>query len=179
MSRIGNQPVPVPSGVTVDVTASEIRVKGPKGELKHFLTDHVDVKLVDGKVVFERHSDAKQARANHGLMRAVVRNMVTGVSKGFEKKLEVIGVGYRAEMRGTKLVLTLGYSHPVEYAVPAGVTVTVDKAGAIFVGGIDKQKVGQVAADIRSYRPPDSYKGKGVRYTGEYIRLKAGKSAKK
>lgn len=179
MSRIGNQPVPVPSGVTVSVTPSEISVKGPKGQLNHFVADHVDVKVADGKVVVERHSDAKQARANHGLMRAVVRNMVVGVSKGFEKKLEVVGVGYRAEMRGPKLLLTLGYSHPIEYAVPAGVAVTVDKAGAIFVSGIDKQKVGQVAADIRAYRRPDSYKGKGVRYTGEYIRLKAGKSAKK
>jgi large subunit ribosomal protein L6 len=163
----------------MQVSGSEISVKGPKGTLTHAVVDHVDVKLENGSIEVGRTSDAKQARANHGLMRAVLRNMVLGVSKGFEKTLEIQGVGFRAEVRGKNLVMNLGYSHPIEYAIPQGITIAVDKAGGIVVSGIDKQKVGQVAAEIRGFRKPDSYKGKGVRYTGEYVRLKAGKSAKK
>jgi large subunit ribosomal protein L6 len=178
MSRIGKLPVPVPSGVTIQVAADKVQVKGPKGSLEHFLPGHVSLQVESGRVVVDRQGDHRQARANHGLMRAVLRNMVVGVTQGFERKLEVFGVGYRAEVKGKNLVLALGYSHPIEYAIPDGVAVAVDKGGVITVSGIDKQKVGQAAADIRSYRKPDAYKGKGVRYVGEYIRLKAGKSAK-
>jgi len=178
MSRIGKLPVPIPSGVTVTVASNEVQVKGPKGTLKHFLPAHVAVKVDGGRVLVDRHGDIRQARANHGLMRAVLRNMVQGVTQGFEKKLELHGVGFRAEVRGKSLVLNIGYSHPVEYAIPQGITMSVDKAGAILITGIDKQQVGQVAAEIRSFRKPDAYKGKGLRYAGEYIRLKAGKSAK-
>lgn len=178
MSRIGKLPVPVPSGVAIQVANDKVQVRGPKGTLEHFLPGHVTVQVEPDRLVVERQGDHRQARANHGLMRAILRNMVTGVTTGFEKKLEVFGVGYRAELKGRNLVLALGYSHPIEYAIPQGVAVAVDKGGIITVSGIDKQQVGQAAADIRSYRKPDAYKGKGVRYVGEYIRLKAGKSAK-
>jgi large subunit ribosomal protein L6 len=178
MSRIGKLPIPIPSGVTIQVASGKVSVRGPKGALEQALPQHVQIQTEANQVVVSREGDHRQARANHGLVRALVRNMVVGVSQGFEKKLEVVGVGYRAEVRGKNLVLNLGYSHPIEYAIPAGVAVAVDKAGAITVSGIDKQQVGQAAADIRSYRKPDAYKGKGVRYSGEYIRLKAGKSAK-
>jgi len=178
MSRIGKLPIPVPGGVTVQVASGKIQVKGPKGTLEQAVPQHVQLGIEPGRVVVTREGEHRQARANHGLARALVRNMVVGVSQGFEKKLEVVGVGYRAEIRGKQLVLNLGYSHPIEYSIPNGVSVTVDKAGAIFVSGIDRQQVGQAAADIRLFRRPDAYKGKGVRYSGEYIRLKAGKSAK-
>jgi large subunit ribosomal protein L6 len=178
MSRIGRLPVPVPSGVTVQVADGKVQVKGPKGVLEQVLPTEVTLDVSDSEIVVHRDNDGRQARANHGLTRALVRNLVQGVSQGFDKKLEVFGVGYRAEVRGKSLVLNLGYSHPIEYPFPDGVAVTVDKGGAITVSGIDKQKVGQAAAEIRSFRKPDAYKGKGVRYVGEYIRLKAGKSAK-
>lgn len=178
MSRIGKLPVALPSGVTVQVADGAVRVKGPKGELSQTLPGEVAVSVADNEVVVNRDNDGRTARANHGLVRALVRNMVQGVSQGFEKKLEVQGVGYRAEVRGKSLVLNLGYSHPIEYPFPEGVSVAVDKGGAITVSGIDKQRVGQAAAEIRAFRKPDSYKGKGVRYAGEYVRLKAGKSAK-
>ena len=178
MSRIGKLPVQIPSGVTVTIANERVQVKGPKGALEHFLPEHVNIKVDDGKLVVDRTSDMKQARANHGLARAVIRNMVEGVTKGFERKLEIVGVGFRAEVKGKTLVLNIGYSHPVEFAIPQGVTVAVDKAGVVTLSGIDKKQIGQAAADIRSFRKPDAYKGKGVRHQGEYIRLKAGKSAK-
>lgn len=177
MSRIGKQPIPVPSGVTVDLKGQSVSVKGPKGELHQFIPAHVDVALEGNTVVVTRHNDAKPSRANHGLTRALIANMVHGVSKGFEKKLEILGVGYRAEVKGSNLVMNLGYSHQVEYPIPQGIQITVDKTTKLVVLGIDKQQVGQVAAKIRSFRPPDSYKGKGVRYVDEHVRLKAGKSA--
>jgi large subunit ribosomal protein L6 len=178
MSRIGKMPVPVPNGVSVQIADGQVRVRGPKGELQQAVPAHVQVLSEAGRVVVTREGEHRQARANHGLTRALIRNMVVGVTQGFEKRLEVVGVGYRAEIKGKNLVLNLGYSHPIEYNIPAGVTIVVDKAGAITVSGISKQQVGEVSADIRSYRRPDAYKGKGVRYTGEYIRIKAGKSAK-
>lgn len=178
MSRIGRQPIDVPSGVTVQSADGQINVKGPKGTLTHFVPEHVGVKLDGGKLVVERDSDARQARANHGLMRAIVRNMVVGVSKGFDRRLEIVGVGFRAEVKGKNLVLNLGYSHPIEYGIPEGISVAVGKDNSITVSGIDKQRVGQAAADIRAFRKPDAYKGKGIRFAGEYIRIKAGKSAK-
>lgn len=178
MSRVGNNPVSVPSGVTVSVASNAVAVKGPKGELSQALVSHIDVAVEDDRIVVSRANDARQTRANHGLMRALIASMVTGVTDGFEKKLEIFGVGYRADVKGSMLVMNLGYSHPIEYAVPQGVTVAADKSGIITVSGIDKQQVGQVAAEIRAFRRPDAYKGKGVRYVGERIRLKAGKTAK-
>lgn len=191
MSRIGKLPVPVPTGVTVDVAGNKIAIKGPKGSLEHFVPDFVAVKMNAGNLLVERSADHRQARANHGLMRALVRNMVHGVTQGFEKRLEIAGVGYRAELRGQNLVLNLGYSHPIDYAIPKGISVVIDKptpgpeksglspaTAIISVKGIDRHQVGQVAADIRAFRKPDSYKGKGLRYVGEHINLKAGKSAK-
>jgi large subunit ribosomal protein L6 len=179
MSRIGNQPVQLPSGVTLQVQDDAVTVKGPKGTLSHPLVEHVKLQVEGTTVQVARDEDAKQARANHGLMRAVLRNMVQGVTQGFERTLEINGVGFRAEVRGKTLVLNLGYSHPIEYAIPEGVKIAIDKAGLLQITGIDRQQVGQVAAKIRSFRKPDSYKGKGVRYQGETIRLKPGKSAKK
>ena len=178
MSRIGNLPIEVPKGVTVTLGDS-IVVKGPKGQLAQPLVAGVSISQ-DGDVLkVERASDHRVHRANHGLIRALVANMVTGVTKGFERKLEIIGVGYKAENKGKQVVFNLGYSHPIEFTPPDGVTVAIEKNTKVTVSGIDKQKVGQTAADIRGFRSPDSYKGKGVRYEGEVIRLKAGKAAKK
>jgi len=177
MSRVGKNPVSIPSGVTVTVADGAVKVKGPKGELSQALVHGITAAVEDGSVVFSRPDESKQSRASHGLVRALVNNMVTGVSQGFEKKLEVIGVGYRADVKGSQLVMNLGYSHPINYDIPKGVAVDVDKQNVITIQGIDKQQVGQVAAEVRAFRSPDSYKGKGVRYQGEYIRLKTGKSA--
>ena len=179
MSRIGKLPVAVPSGVDVTVGNGEVAVKGPKGELRqHILSQVVDVKLEDGKVVVQRKNDAKPARSAHGLTRTLIANMVEGVSKGFRKSLEIQGVGYRAAKSGEKLNLTLGYSHPVVFEPPQGISLSVEGTNKIHVDGIDKQQVGQVAAKIRSLRPPEPYKGKGVRYEGEVIRKKLGKAGK-
>ena len=178
MSRIGKQPIKIPSGVTVDIAGGEVKVKGAGGQLARPVVDLVSVAVQDSEVLVSRANDSKPARANHGLMRSLINNMVIGVSQGFEKRLEVIGVGYRAEMKGQKLVLHLGYSHPIEYEVPSDLKIEVDKkANTISVKGASKERVGQAAANIRSFREPDHYKGKGVRYQGEHVRLKAGKSA--
>lgn len=176
MSRIGNAPVALPAGVTVTV-GDGIQVKGPKGTLSRPLVQHVEVSVAGAEVVVRRNNESRPARANHGLMRALIRNMVQGVTVGFRKELEVIGTGYRAEVRGRNLLLNLGYSHQVEFPIPAGIDVAVDKANVIAVTGIDRELVGQVAANIRDNRKPDRYKGKGVRYKGEYILIKAGKTA--
>lgn len=178
MSRIGKLPIALPSGVTVDVKDSAVEVKGPKGALSQALVDRVSVEVADGQLVVHRADEERQSRANHGLMRSLLNNMVQGVSQGFKKELEVIGVGYRAAVKGKTLEMNLGFSHPVVYPIPDGISIEVDKAGIISVEGVDKQQVGQVAAEIRSWRKPDSYKGKGVRYRGERVSLKAGKSAK-
>jgi large subunit ribosomal protein L6 len=177
MSRVGKNPIAIPSGVTVTVQGESVTVKGPKGELSQALVHGITASVADGQVVVSRPNDSKQSRVSHGLVRALVNNMVTGVSQGFERKLEVIGVGYRADVKGTQLVMNLGYSHSINYDIPSGVAVSVDKQNVITIQGIDKQRVGQVAAEVRAFRSPDSYKGKGVRYQGEYIRLKTGKSA--
>lgn len=179
MSRIGKQPVVLPAGVTAELTESMVRVKGPKGLLSQAVPTGIQVKQIEDALHVSRSDDERQSRANHGLVRALVANMVRGVKDGFEKKLSIQGVGYKAEAKGRELVLTLGYSHPIVYAVPTGVDVTVDKAGTIIVHGIDRQQVGQVASEIRAFRSPDSYKGKGIRYAGEFIKIKAGKSATK
>lgn len=177
MSRVGKQPIELPSGVTCTVADGQVKVKGPKGELIQAIVDRVTFDIEGNTVQINRVDESKPSRANHGLMRALVANMVQGVSKGFEKKLEILGVGYRADVKGKTLNMNLGFSHPIEYSIPDGIDIAVDKSNNISVTGIDKQKVGQVAAEIRAFRKPDSYKGKGVRYSGEYIRIKAGKSA--
>jgi len=178
MSRIGNKPVAVPGGVTINIDDGQLTVKGPKGQLSQKIAEGISFKVDGDQAVVERANDSKPYRANHGLMRALLNNMVTGVTNGFERKLEIMGVGYKASTQGNKAVFNLGYSHPIEFPFPEGVTIAVEKNTSVTVSGIDKEKVGQAAAEIRGFRPPDSYKGKGVRYEGEYVRLKAGKSAK-
>jgi large subunit ribosomal protein L6 len=177
MSRIGKLPVAIPEKVTIAVASGSVQVKGPKGQLAHPIVTNVTVGIEDGKVVVTRSGDDKTTRAAHGLMRASIANMIKGVTKGFDKKLQVIGIGYRAEIKGKTLVMSLGYSHPVEFTIPAGVTIEADKENKITITGIDKKQVGQVAAIIRDFRAPDHYKGKGVRYVDEVVRLKAGKTA--
>ena len=175
MSRIGNIPVAIPQGVTVTVTADTMSAKGPKGQLSRALPSHVEVTVEAEQVVVKRVNDSKPARARHGLTRSLLQNLVTGVSEGYTKSLEIIGVGYRAQSKGKVLELSLGYSHPINYEVPEGIEIKVQKS-IIHVHGIDKELVGQTAANIRKFRQPDAYKGKGVRYLGENIRLKAGKA---
>lgn len=179
MSRIGRLPVVVPSGVDVEVKGSLVRVKGPKGQLEHVFPSSVSIKKDGQQVHVTRPSDEPIYRSMHGMTRAIIANMVTGVSTGFEKVLEVNGVGYRAEMSGKNLMLHVGYSHPVQVEPPQGITFEVDtKTRQIKVKGFDKQAVGQVAADIRKVRPPEPYKGKGIRYLDEKVRHKAGKAGK-
>jgi large subunit ribosomal protein L6 len=179
VSRIGRMPVEVPQGVDVTIKGSHVRVKGPKGELVHTFPAAMMIKLEDGQINVTRPSDERTHRSLHGMTRALINNMVTGVSQGFEKVLEVNGVGYRAEMSGNNLVLNVGYSHPVEVEPPDGITFDVDtRARQIKVQGYDKAMVGQVAADIRKVRPPEPYKGKGIKYLDERIRRKAGKAGK-
>ncbi len=179
MSRIGKLPVTVPQGVDVTVGTDEVMVKGPKGELRQqILSAVVEVKLEGGQVLVARRGDAKTHRAAHGLTRTLIANMIEGVSKGFRKSLEIQGVGYRAAKSGEKLNLSLGYSHPVVFEAPRGIALSVEGQNKIHVDGIDKQAVGQVAAEIRDLRPPEPYKGKGIRYEGETIRKKLGKAGK-
>ena len=176
MSRIGRKPVALPSGVTVTVGDTEVKVKGPKGEVSRKIVPGISFTEENNTVTVHRNSENPKIRAYHGLMRALLANMVTGVSKGFTKGLEIQGVGYKAEIKGKTLVMNLGFSHPIEYPFPDGITISVEKGTRLLVAGVDKETVGQVAAELRGKRPPDSYKGKGVRYAGEYVRLKAGKS---
>ena len=179
MSRIGRLPVDVPSGVQVNVQGSDVHVKGPKGELKRSFSSLVDIKMEDGHVVITRKSDNAAERALHGTTRAVIANMVRGVSSGFEVLLQVEGVGYRAELQGKDLALFVGYSHPVKKEPPAGISFEVDlKTRQIKVLGYDREVVGQTASEIRRVRPPEPYHGKGIRYVGEKIRRKAGKAGK-
>lgn len=176
MSRIGKAPIELPQGVEVQVEDGLVRVKGPKGELEQQIRPEAEVRIEDGQLLVTRKADSKQHRAYHGLTRALLANMVEGVSTGFRKALEIVGVGYRAEKRGDALVLIVGYSHEVRYPQPEGITLTTPSPTQIVVEGIDKQKVGQVAAELRSVRPPEPYKGKGIRYRGEQVRRKAGKT---
>lgn len=179
MSRIGRLPVTIPAGVQVDVQGSNVHVKGPKGELKRTFSSLIDIALENNQVILKRNSDKPEERALHGTTRAVIANMIQGVSAGFSTVLEVEGVGYRAEMDGKTLVLNVGYSHPVRVEPPAGITFEVDqKTRQIRVMGYDREVVGQTAAEIRRVRPPEPYHGKGIRYAGEKIRRKAGKAGK-
>ncbi|MCK1391366.1 50S ribosomal protein L6 [Bradyrhizobium sp. 1] len=175
MSRVGKRPVAVPSGVTATVDGQTVKMKGPKGQLQFVVHNDVEVKLESGQVKVNPRVETNRARALYGTARAQVANLVEGVTKGFEKKLEITGVGYRAALQGKNLQLALGYSHDVVYAIPEGITITVPKPTEITVTGSDIQRVGQVAAEIRSYRPPEPYKGKGVKYVGEFIFRKEGK----
>lgn len=180
MSRIGRMPIAVPAGVTVDIAENnKVTVKGPKGELTRVLPEAMDIKKDGEEIVVTRPNDLKKNKALHGLTRTLIYNMVIGVTEGYEKVLEVNGVGYRAQKQGKKLVLSLGYSHPVEMEDPEGITVEVPNQTELVVKGIDKQLVGNYAAKIRDWRKPEPYKGKGIKYAGEYIRRKEGKTGKK
>lgn len=180
MSRIGNWPIKVPSGVDVNIHGSHVKVKGPKGELERSFHPDIKIALEDQQVVVTRPTESRNHRALHGLTRALLNNMVVGVSDGYIKQLNIVGVGYKVEPKGKGLLLNLGYSHPIEYQGPEGVQFEVDsKANTIKVSGIDKEKVGQTSAEIRKLRPPEPYKGKGVMYADERIRRKAGKAAGK
>jgi large subunit ribosomal protein L6 len=178
VSRIGKQPIPVPSGVEVKIDGSTVSVKGPKGQLERSFTEILSIGMEDGAIVVTRPDDGREARSLHGLTRTLIANMVIGVSEGYSKNLEIVGVGYRAVLKGSDLELALGFSHPVVVTPEAGITFEVPAPTKITVSGIDKQRVGQVAAEIRAWRKPEPYKGKGVRYEGEYVRRKLGKAAK-
>jgi len=177
VSRIGRKPIPITAGVKVQKTAQEVSVKGPKGELSAHMHHDIGFEVKDNRIFITRSSDAKNVRSLHGLWRALVQNMVKGVTEGYQRKLELVGVGYKAEMKGKKLQLALGYSHPILFAPPDSIKIETPAPTNITISGIDKQLVGQVAAKIRSFRPPEPYKGKGVKYEGEYVRRKAGKAA--
>ncbi|MEY8446124.1 50S ribosomal protein L6 [Enterococcus ratti] len=178
MSRIGNKVVVIPEGVTVTQEGSNITVKGPKGELTRAFSSDIKMNIEGNEVTFTRPNDSKEMKTIHGTTRANFNNMVVGVSEGFQKALELIGVGYRAQLQGSKLVLNVGYSHPVEITPPAGITVEVPTNTQVIVKGANKEEVGELAANIRGTRPPEPYKGKGIRYVGEFVRRKEGKTGK-
>ncbi|MBI2215924.1 MAG: 50S ribosomal protein L6 [Candidatus Rokubacteria bacterium] len=177
MSRIGKKPIQIPQGVTVRIDGRTLAAEGPKGKLRQELPAGITATVDNGSLMVARESDARQVRALHGLARALVQNMVTGVKDGFEKKLEIVGIGYRAQLQGKAIQLALGYSHPVVFPLPEGVTAEVDRQTAITLRGADKGLLGQTAANLRALRKPDPYKGKGIRYSGEVIRRKVGKKA--
>ena len=180
MSRIGKMPIAIPAGVTVEIAENnKVTVKGPKGTLERVLPAEMDIKMEGSEIVVSRPNDLKKMKSLHGLTRTLINNMVVGVTEGYEKKLEVNGVGYRAQKQGKKLVLSLGYSHPVEMEDPEGLETVLDGQNIIIVKGIDKEKVGQYAAEIRAKRAPEPYKGKGIKYADEVIRRKVGKTGKK
>jgi len=177
MSRIGKKPVPLPKGITVQKKDGTLKVTGPKGELSASVPPSIGVEIKPNEIVLTRSSDLKSQKALHGTWRALVNNMIRGVSEGFRKKLEIVGVGYKAELKGKKIQFALGYSHPILFEPPQGIKIEIPQPTAVIISGIDRQLVGQVAAKLRSFRPPEPYKGKGVKYEGEYIRRKAGKAA--
>ena len=176
MSRIGKLPVPIPDGVSVKSADGQVEVKGPKGTIATRMPELISVDVAEGEIRFTRPDDKRDSRSLHGLARALTANMVTGVTQGFSKTLEIQGIGYRAAVKGTTLNLLLGFSHPVDMQIPEGLTVSVDGTTTIKIDGIDKQMVGQFAADVRAIRPPEPYKGKGIRYAGEHVRRKVGKA---
>jgi large subunit ribosomal protein L6 len=177
VSRVGKKPISIPSGVQIGVDGSRIKVKGPKGELLREIDSRMNVTVSDGTLVVNRANDTKFFKALHGLYRSLINNMVVGVTRGFEKKLEIVGVGFKAEMKNKRLTLQIGYSHPIIFVPPADINIACETPTMIAVSGVDKELVGQIAAKIRSFRPPEPYKGKGIKYTDEVIRRKAGKTA--
>jgi large subunit ribosomal protein L6 len=179
MSRIGRLPVPLADGAKVEILGRTVTVKGPKGSLAQELPGGINAEVADGKILVKRRDDSKPQRALHGLTRALLNNAVVGVTKGFTKDLEIQGVGYRAQIAGTTVSFSLGYTHPIEFPIPSGIQIAIEKQTKLTVTGIDRQQVGHVAAKIRSLRPPDVYKGKGVRYANEQVRKKAGKTGAK
>jgi large subunit ribosomal protein L6 len=181
MSRIGKKPITIPDKVSVEVDAGTVKVTGPKGELNWDYPDRIKVSKIDkGGISVERSGDSKPERALHGLARSLIANMITGVSQGYQKVLDIVGVGYKAQVKGDKIMFSLGYSHPVEFQLPQGIKAAVDpKQTQITLSGIDKQQIGQLAASIKALRLPDAYKGKGIRYSGERLKLKVGKAGKK
>lgn len=176
MSRVGKAPITLPSGVSVDIDGQKVKVKGPKGELLREFHERVSITEEDGVLTVSRSDDDRQSRALHGLSRALLANMVIGVSEGYKKELSIVGVGYRAALNGNSIDLQLGFSHPVSVDAPAGITFEVPEQTKIIISGIDKESVGQIASEIRAIRPPEPYKGKGIRYVDEYVRRKAGKA---
>jgi large subunit ribosomal protein L6 len=180
VSRRGKKPIEIPKGVDLSIDNKTVKVRGPKGELNWVYPDRINVSVNNGIVVVERIGDSRLDRSLHGLTRSIISNMVTGVSQGYQKVLEIVGIGYKAQVMGTKLVLSLGYSHPIEFQLPEGIKASVDaKQTVITLTGIDKHQLGQVAENLKGLRLPDSYKGKGIRYSGERFKLKAGKAGKK
>jgi len=177
MSRIGKQPIPIPEKVKVQIGTSEIQVSGPKGSMTSLIPQGIACKQNDNELVFSRSDETGPQRAFHGLARALAANAVQGVSQGFTKELDIVGIGFRAEMKGQSVIFSLGFSHPIEYPIPEGIEVKVTKQTRLTVSGVDRQQVGQVAAVIRSFRKPDPYKNKGIRYVGEVLKKKAGKTA--
>lgn len=177
MSRIGKKPIEIPKGVNVSKEGNVVKVKGPKGELNQKIHSNISVEIKDNEIVVTRPDDSKQNKSLHGLTRALLQNMVTGVNSSYKKELEIVGVGYRAELKGKNLLLNIGYSHPIYFAPPETITFETPSQNQIVISGVDKQLVGQVAAKIRSFREPEPYKGKGIKYVGEHIRRKAGKTA--
>ncbi|UCE18169.1 MAG: 50S ribosomal protein L6 [Gemmatimonadota bacterium] len=177
MSRIGKEPIEIPQGVEIEIQENRIQIKGPKGTLSQEIHPSLTVTVTEGSIAVTRPSDTPLHRSLHGLTRTLLANMVEGVTKTFQKQLEITGVGYRAEQQDNAVVFQLGYSHPIVFRPPEGITITIEKGTRLSISGIDKQMVGQVAAKIRSFRPPDPYKAKGIKYEGEYIRRKAGKAA--
>jgi len=178
MSRIGKKPIALPAGVQVELKDGWVSVKGQKGALRRPFLEGLEMDMTDGIITVRRMRDDKRSRSYHGLMRTLVANMVEGVHKGFEKKLEIVGIGYRSELKGSDLALFLGYSHPINFPLPAGISAEIEKQTLVTIKGIDKELVGQTAAKIRDLRKPDPYKGKGVKYAGEVLRKKAGKTGK-
>jgi large subunit ribosomal protein L6 len=177
VSRVGKKPITIPSGVQVGVEGSHIKVKGPKGELQREIDSRMSVAIADGALVVNRANDNKFFKALHGLYRSLINNMVVGVTQGYEKKLEIVGVGFKAEMKNKRLTLQVGYSHPIIFVAPPDINIACESPTLIAVSGVDKELVGQVAAKIRSFRPPEPYKGKGIKYIDEVVRRKAGKTA--
>jgi large subunit ribosomal protein L6 len=179
MSRIGNKIIPIPSGVKVKVGANEIEVQGPKGKLTSTVPSGISFEMQDGKLAAKRSAETKQLKALHGLARSLVANAVKGVTDGFQKELEIVGIGYRAEVKGKSVIFNLGFSHPIDFQIPSGINISVEKQTRLVISGADKQRVGQTAATIRSLKKPDPYKNKGIRYLGEVLKKKVGKTGAK
>jgi large subunit ribosomal protein L6 len=179
MSRIGNRIIPIPSGVKVNIAPGQVEVQGPKGKLASSVPAGIEFEMADGQLVAKRAAETKELRALHGLARSLVANAVKGVTQGFQKELEIVGIGFRAELKGKSVIFNLGFSHPIDFQIPSGISIAVEKQTRLIVSGTDKQKVGQTAATIRSLRRPDPYKNKGIRYAGEVLKKKVGKTGAK